>query len=232
MNLLLLRRQIPVALREVRTTFIPKTTDATEPSQIRPITVASVLQRRVHRIMAKRVVAAVSQNVRQRAFQPVDGCAENVWLLSAAISEAKRSLRPLHMASIDLTKAFDRVAAQAILRGARRAGFSSDFVRYLKDLYTNSRIVLQFQGEALGVQPMTGIRQRDPPRLSCSTSCWTSTSRTSTLTSGSSLETYASASTVGVITETRRGKSKTTKVQCQGANIRQAWQVCTAFSRK
>ncbi|EEC06477.1 hypothetical protein IscW_ISCW003937 [Ixodes scapularis] len=42
-NLLLLARRAPVALWEARTTFISKTTDATEPSQFRPITVASVL---------------------------------------------------------------------------------------------------------------------------------------------------------------------------------------------
>lgn len=65
------------------------------------------------------------------------------------------------MASTDLTKAFHQVSVEAILTGARRAGFSSKFVRHIKDLYTNSRIILQFQGETLGVQPTTDVRQGD-----------------------------------------------------------------------
>ncbi|EEC16202.1 reverse transcriptase, putative [Ixodes scapularis] len=65
------------------------------------------------------------------------------------------------MASTDLTKAFHQVSVEAILTGARRAGFSSKFVRHIKDLYTNSSIILQFQGETLGVQPTTDVRQGD-----------------------------------------------------------------------
>lgn len=57
---------------------------------------------------------------RQRDFQPVDGCAENILLLATALHEAKTRLKPLYMASLDLTKAFDSVVVAAILWGAAK----------------------------------------------------------------------------------------------------------------
>lgn len=161
-NLLLHVRRVPAALRDARTTFIPKVPKAAEPSQFRPITVASVLQRLMHRILAKRAMEAIPLNYRQRAFQPVDGCTENIWLLSTALNEARTRRRPLHMASVDLTKAFDRVTTDATLRGARRAGLSGEFIGYLRELYTTSRTLMQFQGESLRVKPTTGVWQGDP----------------------------------------------------------------------
>lgn len=54
-------------------------------------------------------MAAAALDFQQRAFQSVDGCAENILLLYTALDEAHQKLRPLHLASMDLAKAFDRV---------------------------------------------------------------------------------------------------------------------------
>ncbi|KAG0433654.1 hypothetical protein HPB47_019691 [Ixodes persulcatus] len=123
---------------------------------------APVVQRLLHKILARRLAAAVGLNFRQRAFQPVDGCAENVLLLATAIAEAKQRLRPLYMASIDLTKAFDRVSTEAIVRGALRAGLTDNFVAYVRDLYRTSQSILNYKAESLLVKPTTGVRQGDP----------------------------------------------------------------------
>lgn len=57
----------------------------------------------------------------------MDGCAEDILLLSTALDEAPK-LGALHLASVDLAKAFDRVTTEFILRGALRAGFDDSYL--------------------------------------------------------------------------------------------------------
>ncbi|KAG0445287.1 hypothetical protein HPB47_017304 [Ixodes persulcatus] len=99
----------------------------------------------------------VTLDFHQRAFQPVDGCAENVLLLSATIQEARRSLPPLYMLSVDLSKAFDRVSTAAILEGARCAELGDSFVQYIKDLYESANTILSFEHQSKVVQPTAGV---------------------------------------------------------------------------
>lgn len=162
MNLLVLVQRVPTSLRGARTTFIPKKSPAKCYSDFRPITVSSVLLRLYHRILAKRILSSLDFDYRQRAFTPVDGCAENVFLLASVLEDAQQKLRPLHMASLDLSKAFDRVTTDAIIRGARRAGLNKEFLDYLRDLYEDSWTTLSLEGASLVVHPTVGVRQGDP----------------------------------------------------------------------
>ncbi|KAG0431429.1 hypothetical protein HPB47_021795 [Ixodes persulcatus] len=126
LNLLMLLGRVPAALQAGRTVLIPKSSPATEAGHFRPITVAPVIQRLLHKVLAQRFTAA------------------NELLLATAIAKAKQLLRPLYMASVDLTKAFDRVSTKAIVPGAVRAGLADNF------------------GESLLVKPTTGVLQGDP----------------------------------------------------------------------
>lgn len=123
---------------------------------------APVLLRMFHKIPVKRITLAVGFDVRQRAFRPVGGCAENVTLLGTVLSEARRKHRPLYLASLDLQKAFDSVTYEAILNSAARRGLSADFMAYLFDLYAKGNTVLEFDGARRLVQPGRGVRQGDP----------------------------------------------------------------------
>lgn len=118
--------------RGARTTFIPKKNPAQDPSDFRPIAVGPVVRKLFHQILAKRARAAAALDFRQRAFQPMNGCAENILLLSTALKEARQKLRLLYLASIDMAKAFDRVSTEAILRGALWNQFDDSFMAYLK----------------------------------------------------------------------------------------------------
>lgn len=162
MNLLALMKRVPESLRGARTVFIPKKSPAKCHSDFRPITVSSVLLRLYHRILAKRLLSKLDFDYRQRAFTPVDGCAENVFLLASVLEDAKQKLRPLHMASLDLSKAFDRVTTEAVIRGARRAGLNQEFLDYLQDVYEDSWTTLTLEGASRRVHPTVGVRQGDP----------------------------------------------------------------------
>lgn len=69
----------------------------------------------------------VQLDLRQSAFIPTDGCAENVLLLQTIMDEARHSLVPLTMASVDVAKAFDKVTHQAIVHGLRCKGVAEEF---------------------------------------------------------------------------------------------------------
>lgn len=78
-----------ICLRSARTIFLPKVPDTSNPADFRPITVAPILVRLYHRILASRVLATTDFDHSQRAFLPVDGCAENVAILSTVLHEAR-----------------------------------------------------------------------------------------------------------------------------------------------
>lgn len=158
LNLFLFLGSAPDCLRSAKTIFLAKKPRCSEAGDFRPFSIASVILRLFHRILARRLSAAVPLDYRQRAFLPVDGCAENVVLLAAAIDDAWRT-QQLHLESLDLTKAF--VTPSAILDAASRKDLSPSFVAYLRDFY-NSSTTLSFGSEALLVKPTVGVRQGDP----------------------------------------------------------------------
>lgn len=162
LNLLILQGRIPTSLQGARTTFIPKTDEASSVGDFRPITVASILVRLFHKILSRRILSQVDLDMRQRAFIPVDGCGENIAILSATLHEAKTRFKPLYMASLDISKAFDSVSTKAIIRAACRKGLSSAFIRYLEHFYATSTTVLNFEGTTLLTRPARGARQGDP----------------------------------------------------------------------
>ncbi|KAK8778659.1 hypothetical protein V5799_020009 [Amblyomma americanum] len=162
LDILMLTRHLPVCLRNARIVFLPKIPGADTATQFRPITISSVLVRLFHKILANRLLAEIQLDCRQRAFLPVDGCAEKILLLSTALKECKSSCKPLYMASLDLTKAFDSVAVDAIFRGAAVRGCGQEILTYLEEFYQTTSTVLEFEGMQPLVHPSRGVRQGDP----------------------------------------------------------------------
>lgn len=159
LNLLLLEKRLPASLRTARTIFVPKIANAMAPSDFRPITITSVILRVFHRILARRIISHLNFNSRQRAFLPMDGCAENITILQSALHEARHHLRPMYLASIDLKKAFDRVTWDAVTAGARAAGLSAAFVAYLEDVYSDAPTIASIGSSKRLLRPRAGVRQ-------------------------------------------------------------------------
>lgn len=162
LNILLVQKRLPISLCSARTVFIPKVDGATSFSQFRPITVAPVILRLLHKILANRLQAMALLDCRQRAFIPVDGCGENVHLLGTVLHEARRKRRALFMASVDIAKAFDSVTLDALVVALQRKGIAEEFVEYIRQFYELATTVLSFQDRSLLVRPSRGVRQGDP----------------------------------------------------------------------
>ncbi|KAF6209979.1 hypothetical protein GE061_015734 [Apolygus lucorum] len=92
------------------------------PGGYRLISVSSVVFRHFQKVLASRLqVAGVIGDV-QRAFWPADGTAENLTVLQTVISLARIKRRQLHLAAMDVAKAFDTVSHLALTNGLRGVG--------------------------------------------------------------------------------------------------------------
>ncbi|KAG7197097.1 hypothetical protein KM043_012393 [Ampulex compressa] len=160
-NIVLAVGAFPAALLISRTIFIPQKDGSSSPSEFRPISVASVVVRQLHKILAVRLGKADLIDERQRGMR--DGCAENVLVLSTALRDAKDSLKQLHIASLDVAKAFDSVSHYAITSALRALGLPEFFVRYIATAYRGSRTILQVRGQRSHlIEVARSVRQGDP----------------------------------------------------------------------
>jgi len=124
---------------------------------------SSRLVRLFHKILAKRLTASLPLSQRQKAFRPVDGCAENVCLLDGIVADCKRSLKPLVISFLDVAKAFDSVSHGTILRCMERLGCPRPLIEYVQSVYSATYTRLRVSaktGELIHCR--RGVRQGDP----------------------------------------------------------------------
>lgn len=162
-NCFLYLGKLPDELNNARSVFLPKKSVSSEdPGDFRPITMSSVIARHFNKILACRFQRLYSFDTRQRAFLPLDGTMENLSVLSAVLADAKIRSHQLHLASVDLSKAFDSVCWKGIVDALRSINAPDEFVNFIKNSYENSSTVLQYNGKELKVYPKKGVRQGDP----------------------------------------------------------------------
>jgi len=86
-----------------------------------------------------------------------------VFLLRCLLRDRCDALKPLSVAFLDVSKAFDSVSHASLLLAAERMGVPGPFIQYLRSLYTEASTVLQVDGQLSG--PMVqnrGVKQGDP----------------------------------------------------------------------
>jgi hypothetical protein len=128
-----------------------------------PISISSVILRHFNRILCNRLQELQMPDQRQRAFIAADGAAENVAILDAVISSAHSSLREVHIATLDISKAFNSLSHAAVSEIVRGRGLPDNFGLYINHLYRESEIVFHVRGgKSDRVQPGRGVRQGDP----------------------------------------------------------------------
>ena len=124
-----------------RTVFVPKKDGSSTPAEFRPISVASVVVRQLHKVYAARLMRANLVDERKRGL--CDGCAESVIVLATVLKDAKVNLKYAHVASLDIAKAFDSVSHHALLDTWRGLGLPGTFVDYMGTVFRSSKTVLE-----------------------------------------------------------------------------------------
>jgi len=162
-NIFMICGRLPRHLLESRTILIPKKDDASSPDEFRPITISSNLTRTFHKILANRLSRSVQLDSRQKAFRPIDGCSENVFLMDFALRYCRQNFKPLFMASLDVAKAFDSVTHNTIVDILRSAGVPTPMVDYIAWIYEKSVTRLHCENwESQSIHPTCGVKQGDP----------------------------------------------------------------------
>ena len=126
---------LPEQLLKWRTVFIPKEEGTLDPLKFRPITIASVITRCLHKILADRISGMVTDNPRQRGFKQGEGTAENLAILQCVIAECKRERRSAKIALVNIVKAFDSVTHQAIAQYSLVARADPKLIRFVMKGY-------------------------------------------------------------------------------------------------
>lgn len=153
---------LPAKFKRCRTVLIPKVPNP-GPGQHRPLTIGAHLVRLLHKIIAARVTESGGLGRCQKAFVPVDGCLENLAILDALIGRAKTLKHDVHLAFLDMAKAFDSCYHQTIERGMQRAGIPQVIREYVMETYTDSTTVIECNGDFSKPVPLTrGVKQGDP----------------------------------------------------------------------
>lgn len=161
-NLWLLHGYVPHDVLNAETILVFKNGDNTVPGNYRPITIASLMIRMLHRILAHRLEVEVPSNPRQKAFKRVDGCADNIYLLDTILKEAKKKIKPVCLAFFDVSKAFDSVSHHTIRRALLAHGVPPPLIEYVSNLYARSTTSLKVKGRrGASIRCNRGVRQGD-----------------------------------------------------------------------
>jgi len=89
--------------------------------------------------------------------------AENLFLLDSVLKDARKAVKGLCLASLDLSKAFDSVSHLSIASAMRGVGLDPRFVEYIRGTYWRSETFIQVSGQSSrGIHPRSGVRQGDP----------------------------------------------------------------------
>ena len=163
-NLWMLAQYQPSALHDARTILIPKIPKPREPAKFRPITIAPMLIRLFHAILGRRISKNLKYDSAQKGFvSNVDGVAEATFVVKNLIRRAKAEVKPLHMAFIDVRKAFDSVSHETMLKAAAKLGMPEPLIRYLQCFYANANTRLAWNGgTSRPLKLGRGVRQGDP----------------------------------------------------------------------
>ena len=116
MNLWLLACRPPEAFKVGVTVSLPKSADAADPSEYRPM-----ICRLFHRLLAHRAGRHLPLGARQKAFRQGDGLADYVWILLSLIEDCKARHRPLCVTFVDVRKAFDTVSYESVVKACPSA---------------------------------------------------------------------------------------------------------------
>ena len=159
MNVFMLNGKLPEALMGGMCSLIPKVQTPKEPTDYRPITVTSKLRRLFHSVLNNRL-AEIPLSVRQKGFRSVDGCAENTFILKELLSRARKNVKPLYLAFLDVKNAFGSVSHSTLFKAAERMGVPPPLVSYLGWLYSSEWI--RFRGSEETSRVNCGVLQGDP----------------------------------------------------------------------
>ena len=144
---------LPKGVNSTILALVPKKTDSMEMKDYRPIACCNVLYKVVSKILANRLKKLfpniISDN--QSAFIKERLLMDNVLLASEMVKDYHReSVSPRCVMKIDISKAFDSVQWEFVLKGLEVMGFPGRFIHWIILCITSLSFSVQVNGELAG----------------------------------------------------------------------------------
>ena len=135
----------------------------------RPISLLPCLYKLFMTILTKRITRPieVSQPVEQAGFRSGFSTTDHIHTLELIIEKYQEYNRPLYIAFIDYSKAFDSISHKSIWKALKTFHVNQGYINLLRTIYSKSvsRVRLEKRGEEINIG--RGVRQGDPisPKL-------------------------------------------------------------------
>lgn len=154
---------LPKGVNSTILALVPKKTDSLVMRDFRPIACCNVLYKVVSKVIANRLKVILPRLVlkNQSAFIKGRLFMENVLLASELVKDYhKEAVSPRCVMKIDISKAFDSVQWDFVLRSLEAIGVPLRFIQWVKLCITMASFSAQVNGELAGYfQSKRGLRQ-------------------------------------------------------------------------
>lgn len=164
-NVILLANLQLKRFKTSRVVLVYKNGDKHDPANYRPISIPSLLQRTLHKILLARVQTFWKPSYHQRGFiKGLNGTWANTLILDSVIKAKRLEKKSLAIAFIDVTKAFDTVLHSELSTAINKLpGLDSITQDYLNhSIRDNSAIFHIGQTQTPLIPINRGVRQGDP----------------------------------------------------------------------
>ena len=156
------QRKTPKEFKQGYITSLYKKGDKKDPDNYRGLCVTSTLSRLWAKILQKRLREEVGDKISedQSGFTPGRSCVDNLFILQQLIEKRSRKNEELHIAFIDLKKAYDGVPRNKLFTALRMIGVSDYMILLIRELYEENNAYIK-QGRSLSesIQVTKGLRQ-------------------------------------------------------------------------
>lgn len=163
-NIWMACKRIPAILKLNRTVLLPKGTEGLDDiKNWRPVTIASTLLRLYNKVLSTRLSSSVHINDNQVGFRALNGCARNITWLNLLLRDARRQRKDLYTCLLDVSKAFDCVPHQSIVRALKRNAVPSQIIEIIMDQYCEVYSYIAYKNvSSRRIKLNRGVKQGDP----------------------------------------------------------------------
>ena len=168
-NMIIDTETIPEQWRTSDIILLFKKGNPADVGNYRPISLLSSIYKLFSSILLKRITQSIdkTQPREQAGFRSGFSTMDHIHTVEQIIEKCREFNRPLYVAFIDYSKAFDSVSHCSIWNALHYSGVNQKYINILKCIYANStsRIKLETRGDEIKIE--RGVRQGDPlsPKL-------------------------------------------------------------------
>lgn len=163
-NSILYSGQIPEQFTHSNIILLHKKGDKSEINNYRPISLISHLYKLFIKVIHNRIRGQLDQHqpVEQAGFRPSFSTTDHLFTLNQIIEKYNEYHKPLYLAFVDYSKAFDSLKHTAIFTSLRSQGINETYIKLLELIYRASTASVKLLSPGPSFCIEKGVKQGDP----------------------------------------------------------------------